>query len=454
MEPPAEGAIRTDEAPRGLVTRRAAVAVRDGDGKPEAMAFVDEARIKVIAGAGGNGVSSFHHEPYKPKGGPDGGDGGDGGSVILRADPSVGTLLDVRDHPHVAAGRGEHGQGKKRHGGRGEDRVVLVPPGTVVHEEDVLIADLAAPGDELVAAAGGRGGRGNARFATPTRRAPGLAERGEPGEERWLRLELRLLADVGLVGFPNAGKSTLIARISAAKPRIADYPFTTLAPNLGVVKSEDESFVVADIPGLVVGAHAGRGLGDRFLRHVRRAAVLVFFADLTAVDRDPAKDVEVLGEELRSFDPALAERPAVVVASKVDVGRAALERVLAVHPDALPFSAVTGENIDELVRRLTATVRRARAEAPRRAGYVRHVVRAEESTRVEREDGAWRVTGSRPERAVATTDLDNEEAVARLARRLIAMGVEDALAAAGARPGDEVRIGASVFEFEPEAGPD
>ena len=415
-----------------------------------AMAFVDEARIKVKGGAGGNGVSSFHHEPYKPRGGPDGGDGGDGGSVILVADPSVGTLLDVRDHPHIAAGRGGHGQGKKRHGGRGEDKLVLVPPGTVVHDGDVLIADLANPGDQLVAAAGGRGGRGNARFATATKRAPGLAEKGEPGEERSLRLELRLLADVGLVGFPNAGKSTLIARISAAQPKIADYPFTTLTPNLGVVKDEDDSFVVADIPGLVAGAHTGRGLGDRFLRHVRRAAVLVFFADLAAADRDPANDVEVLREELRSFDPALAARPALVVASKLDAGRDALGRVLEANPDALPISAVTGENVAELVRRLSARVREARAAAPRPTGYLRHVVRAEEPTRVEREDGAWRVTGSRPERVVAMTDLDNEEAVARLGRRLIAMGVEDALATAGARRGDEVRIGSAVFEFEPE----
>jgi GTP-binding protein len=274
------------------------------------MAFIDEARIQAIAGAGGDGAVAFHHEPYKPKGGPDGGDGGDGGSVILRADPSVGTLLELRGHPHVKAERGGHGQGGRRTGGKGRDRVVLVPPGTVVHDtEGVLLADLAAAGDEFVAARGGRGGLGNARFVTPTRRAPGFADRGEPGEERSLQLELRLLADVGVIGFPNAGKSTLVARLSSARPKIAAYPFTTLAPTLGVVEGGDTSFVIADIPGLIPGAHRGKGLGDRFLRHVRRAAVLLYLVDLAADDRDPLEDVAVLRSELASFDRELAERP-------------------------------------------------------------------------------------------------------------------------------------------------
>ena len=252
------------------------------------MSFVDEAKVQVLAGGGGDGAASFHSEPYKPKGGPDGGDGGDGGSVIMRAVNSVGTLLDLSDHPHIKATRGGHGLGKRRHGAAGDDRIILVPPGTVVYDEaDVLLADLAGPGDEFVAAQGGRGGKGNARFATATRRAPAFSEKGEAGQSRWLRLELRLLADVGLVGFPNAGKSTLIARISAARPKIADYPFTTLVPNLGVVRAGEVSFVVADIPGLVPGAHEGKGLGHRFLRHVGRAALLVFMIDLTAQDRDP-----------------------------------------------------------------------------------------------------------------------------------------------------------------------
>jgi GTPase len=414
------------------------------------MAFVDEARIHVSAGSGGDGAAAFHREPYKPKGGPDGGDGGDGGSVLLRADRSVGTLLDLRDHPHIKAERGAHGEGKRRHGQRGKDRIVLVPQGTVVLDEDgTVIADLANEGDELVAARGGHGGRGNARFATATRRAPGFAERGEPGDERTLQLELRLLADVGLVGFPNAGKSTLISRISAARPRIADYPFTTLEPNLGVVKAGDESFVVADIPGLVPGAHEGKGLGDRFLRHVKRAAVLVFMLDLGAVDRDPFEDVKVLREEIESFDGELVKRPSLVVANKVDVGRERSNEVTKRLPDAIVISAVTGEGVDVLVARLAETVGRVRAKDPARAGYVRYVIKPEK-IEVTREDSAWRVHGSRAERAVAMTDLGNHEGVRRLQRKLITMGVERVLQESGAREGDEVRIGDVAFEFQPE----
>jgi GTPase len=417
------------------------------------MAFVDEAKIWVLAGAGGNGAVAWHREPYKPKGGPDGGDGGDGGSVILRADRSVGTLLELRDHPHIKAAAGGAGEGKRRHGARGRDRIVLVPAGTVVYEQDgTLIADLANPGDELVAAAGGRGGKGNARFATPTRRAPAFAQKGESGEERKLRLELRLLADVGLVGFPNAGKSTLISRISKARPKIADYPFTTLTPNLGVVTNGDESFVVADIPGLVEGAHSGKGLGHRFLRHVSRAAVLVFMVDLAATDRDPFLDHDVLSAELAAFDPELAQRPSIVVASKFDAGGDRIDELAERLPGALPISAVTGHNIPELVERLRDLVNSARAAKPTPVGYVRHIVR-DDPIRVERENGAWRVRGRRAERAVETTDLDNEEAVTRLQRLLVTMGVERLLSEAGARAGDEVRIGDAAFDFEPETSP-
>ncbi|HEX2295853.1 MAG TPA: GTPase ObgE [Actinomycetota bacterium] len=413
------------------------------------MAFVDEATIHVSGGAGGNGSASFHREPYKPKGGPDGGDGGTGGSVVLRADTSVGTLLELRDHPHVKATPGGHGMSKRRHGANGKDRVVLVPPGTVAYDEDgVLVADLARPGDELVAAAGGRGGRGNVQFTTPTRRAPAFAEKGEPGEQRRLRLELRLLADVGLVGFPNAGKSTLISRISAAKPKIADYPFTTLAPNLGVVPG-DESFVVADIPGLVPGASEGKGLGHRFLRHVSRAAILLFLVDPLAQDRDPSRDVDVLASELEAFDPDLARRPRLVVVTKADAAPEQAAALAAGHPGALVISAVSGSGLDDLVERVRTLVREARAAAPARVGYVRHVVK-ESPLEVSREGGAWRVRGRRAERAVATTDMDSEEAVELLQRRLIGMGVERMLAAAGAVRGDEVRIGDVAFEFEPE----
>lgn len=412
--------------------------------------FVDEARIKVAGGDGGDGCVAFRREPYKPKGGPDGGDGGKGGDVILRADPSIGTLLDVRDHPHIRAQRGQHGSGKRRHGSAGEDRVVLVPEGTLVFDErGVMLADLPIGGIEVMVASGGRGGRGNARFATATRRAPAFADKGEAGEKRELRLELRVLADVGLVGFPNAGKSTLIARVSAARPKIADYPFTTLTPNLGVVRTDETSFVIADIPGLVPGAHEGKGLGHRFLRHISRAAVLLFLADLSATDRNPASDVELLRRELEAFDPELASRPALIAASKVDVGRERLEEVLRAVPEALPISSVTGEGIPGLVQRLAEEVHRVRGERPPRETYMRHVT-ADEPLRVDRENGAWRVRGVRPERVVATTDMDNDEAVVRLQKKLIAMGVERALSAAGAKAGDEVRIGRMSFDYEPE----
>ena len=414
------------------------------------MAFIDEAKIKVIAGSGGDGSVAFHREPYKPKGGPDGGDGGDGGDVILRADNSVGTLLELRDHPHVKAERGGHGEGKRRHGSEGADRIVLLPAGTVVYDQSgTLIADLANPGDELLAAKGGRGGRGNVRFATATRRAPGFADKGEPGQEAWLRLELRLLADVGLVGFPNAGKSTLISRISAAKPKIADYPFTTLEPNLGVVKRADTSFVVADIPGLIEGAHEGRGLGYRFLKHVSRASLLLFLVDPMAQDRDPANDVDVLRNELAAFDPALADRPSLVVITKADAAEDRLAALQDRFPGAVTISAVTGDGLEELLRRLTEAVERSRRDAPPRRGYVRHVSRPESLTILKEHDG-WRVRWTNAERAVAMTNLDNDEAVGRLQRKLISMGVEKALIEAGAKEGDEVRIGDAAFDFQPE----
>jgi GTP-binding protein len=370
--------------------------------------------------------------------------------VIVRADASVATLLEWRDHPHVAAGKGRPGQGKRRHGARGKDRIVKVPPGTLVYDDaGVLVADLAAPGDAVVAAKGGRGGRGNAGFATSTRRAPAFAEKGEPGERATLRLELRLLADVGLVGWPNAGKSTLIGRLSAARPKVADYPFTTLVPALGVVRRGDESFVMADVPGLVPGAHEGKGLGDRFLRHLSRAAVLLYLVDLGAPDRNPALDHEVLRREVARFDAELAERPSLVAANKADAHRDRAAAVLERCPHAEIVSAATGEGLERLLDRLFAVVGEARAARPEAVGYVRHVVRAD-PIRVEREGTAWRVRGLRAERAVATSDLDNDESVRRLQRRLVAMGVESALAAAGARAGDEVRIGDSVFDFEPE----
>ncbi|MBP1684616.1 MAG: Obg family GTPase CgtA [Deltaproteobacteria bacterium] len=290
------------------------------------MKFIDEAEVHVRAGDGGRGCVSFLREKYKPHGGPNGGDGGDGGNVVFVVDPGLTTLLDFKFQPRVQAGRGEHGRGKEQYGKRGEDRLVRVPPGTLVTDVETgeQIADLRIPHERCIVAHGGRGGRGNAHFATPTNQAPRYAQPGTPGEDKRLRLELHLMADVGLVGYPNAGKSTLIAAVSAARPRIADYPFTTLVPHLGVVRfDEDSSFVLADIPGLIEGAHRGRGLGDRFLRHVSRTTLLIHLLDISGLSgRDPMADFDAINAELRAFDAALATKPQIVVANKLDLQEA------------------------------------------------------------------------------------------------------------------------------------
>ena len=289
--------------------------------------FVDEVEIHVRAGDGGRGCISFRREKYVPRGGPNGGDGGRGGSVIVEADEGLGTLLDFRYRRHYTAQRGGHGEGSDRHGASGDDLVLRVPVGTTIHEPHagVLLGDLTANGERLEVARGGRGGRGNARFATSTNRAPRRADPGEAGEERTLRLELRLLADVGVVGFPNAGKSTLVSRLSAARPKIADYPFTTLVPTLGLVRlDEEQSFVIADVPGLIPGASEGKGLGLRFLRHLERTRLLVHLLDLDpATGRDPVEDWKTIQAELREYSPELAARPQLIAANKIDLDGAA-----------------------------------------------------------------------------------------------------------------------------------
>jgi GTPase len=323
--------------------------------------FVDEVDIHIIAGSGGNGCLSFRREKFVPRGGPDGGDGGAGGSVYVTAIATKNTLVDFRFHPDFKARRGQHGQGSNRTGQSAPDLNVTVPIGTLVYEKTEgdfrLLADLAEEGQRVLVARGGRGGRGNARFVSATNRAPRRTEPGETGEETFLRLELRLLADVGLVGFPNAGKSTLISRISAARPKIADYPFTTLTPNLGVVSlSDDRSFIVADIPGLIKGAHEGHGLGDRFLRHVERTKVLLHLVDVSgASGRDPIEDFDTIQEELRRFDPALAAKPQIVAANKIDAldDSGTIER-LTRHVQArkipvIPTSGVRGDGLQELL---------------------------------------------------------------------------------------------------------
>ncbi len=330
------------------------------------MRFVDEVEVEAIAGDGGNGCVAFRREKYRPFGGPSGGDGGKGGDVVLVADERMGTLMDFRYKRRLVAPSGEHGRGKDQYGKGGEDQRVRVPVGTQVYDagSGELLADLSAPDQAVIIARGGRGGRGNIHFATPTDRAPRRAEPGEPGERRRLRFELKLLADVGLVGFPNVGKSTLIARVSRARPKIADYPFTTLAPNLGVVHRDlDRSFVVADIPGLIEGAADGAGLGHRFLKHVERTRVLLHIVTLDPEpEREPVRDFEVLMEELRRFDPELAERPMLVAVSKLDLPdvREALETIREAMRErgheVLAFSAATGEGVSEVLDALERTL--------------------------------------------------------------------------------------------------
>ena len=424
--------------------------------------FVDETTIEVTAGRGGDGVTAFHREKYRPRGGPDGGDGGRGGDLLLVADSSVATLVEYHFHPHQRAGKGTHGQGNNRKGASGADRVLPVPAGTLVRDEQGrLLADLALPGDRFLAARGGQGGRGNAALSAG-RRVAHFHERGEPGQQRRLQLELRLLADVGLVGFPNAGKSSMVSRASAARPKIADYPFTTLEPVLGVVRVGERDFVLADVPGLVPGAAKGKGLGHRFLRHVARSAVLVHVIDLVPMEpgRDPEHDLAALEAELLAFDPELADRPAMVAANKIDVpqGRERLQEAeAAAARRGLPMfaiSAATGEGMQALLYAMAEAVSEARAaqavEAERSAG-TGAVAEPEAPIEVAREAGGWRVLGDRPARWVAMADLDNPEAVAFLQQRLRRAGVDDLLAEAGAEPGDEVVVGDTAFEYEPNA---
>lgn len=408
--------------------------------------FVDECGLHVKGGDGGAGSVSFRRESHVPRGGPDGGDGGGGGDVWLVADHNVASLLSFRDHPFRRATDGRHGQGKKKHGAGGRDLLVPVPVGTTLLERDgTPLADLVSIGDRYLVAHGGQGGRGNARFLTNRRRAPSFAEQGEAGEERWLRLELKLLADVAIVGFPNLGKSTFIARVSAAKPKIADYPFTTLEPNLGVVRLDDDfEMVLADIPGLIEGASDGRGLGHQFLRHVERARVLLVLVDLapTALD-SPDRQIEVLLGELGNYRPDLLERPRVVVGSRADMAEPD------VHFDGLRVSAVTGEGIAQTVGALADEVRGARlVPDDAESSFVVHRPMPTEVAIGRDPDGSFRVIGRAAERAVALSDLTNIQALEYARSRLSSLGVDRMLARAGAREGDMVHIGDHVFEYE------
>ncbi len=412
------------------------------------MVFVDRIRVNLRAGNGGAGVVSFLRAKGKPKGKPTGGNGGQGGSVILRADSSIASLLRYKRNPHQSAGDGTHGEGDLRHGRAGNDLLLPVPLGTVVIDDDgVIIADLVEQGQEVVAVEGGRGGLGNAAFVSPTNRAPGVAEQGEYGGERWFTLELKLLADAALIGFPNAGKSTFISKVSAAKPKIADYPFTTLEPNLGVVSFEGREFVLADIPGLIEGAAEGKGLGLEFLRHTERARALIILLDPAETQpENPKKQLDVLSAEIRSYSEDLARRPRLVLMNKCDLGDF---DETARDLGAMPVSAITGEGVGEALHAIADLVERAGREAPERRGFVLYRPLGPSFT-IEREDDAWRVSGKAAERAVRFSDLTLPEAADMAARRLTGLGVDEALAGAGAIEGDEVRIGDLSFEYTPD----
>lgn len=428
--------------------------------------FVDQAEIVVEAGDGGSGAATFRREKYVPRGGPSGGDGGSGGSIVLEVDENLSTLLDFRYNRQYRAPRGEDGQAKKRAGRDGADLILKVPPGTVATDAETgkLLADLVAPGQRAIIARGGKGGRGNLHFTTSVRQAPKFAELGEPGERRKVRLDLKLVADVGVIGLPSVGKSTLIAAASAARPKIADYPFTTLVPNLGVVSiGPSQSFVMADMPGLVAGAHQGVGLGDRFLRHIDRTRVLVHMLDASGLTgRDLLADFETINEELRLYDPALARRPQVVALNKMDVAadpnaaeraRADLEarglRVFAI-------SAATHQGVHELMQALWQLLQEHRA-APQPVAPTEHVVftgppaEDERAWHVRRDaTGAWLVEGRSLERLVQRTDLNNPDAVERLQQTLERSGVHRKLRELGAKHEDTVRIGQAEFVFDDE----
>lgn len=415
----------------------------------------DEAAIYVKGGNGGNGVVAFRREKFVPLGGPSGGNGGKGGDVILRADRHLNTLLPFKTKVHFKAQRGAHGEGSNKQGKNGQDCIVPVPPGTAVFLRDTgeLIADLVADGQEAVVARGGRGGRGNAVFKSAANQAPRFAEKGEPGEERWLRLELKLIADVGIVGVPNAGKSTLLSVASHAKPKIADYPFTTLVPNLGAVVVDNCDFVLADIPGLIEGAHAGHGLGDRFLRHIERTRLLIHL--LNGLSPDPVGDYEAINAELELFNPLLADKPQIVVLNKMDLPevrnlwpeiRATLLARGVEQP--LAISAINGEGVQDLMRRVSAAL----AELPKPEAVAQPVVFRpevdEDYFEIDQEGGPdqagvrrWRVRGVRIERAAAMTNWDYYEAGLRFQRILEAMGISQALEKAGVLDGDVVAIG-------------
>jgi len=416
--------------------------------------FFDEAKIHVQAGDGGRGCISFRREKFVPLGGPNGGNGGPGGDVYVVANRHLNTLIAFQRRRHFKAGRGGHGLGKDMQGKRGEDCLIEVPPGTVVWDADTgeLIADLVEDGQRALVARGGRGGRGNRAFTSSTNQAPRIAEQGEPGQERWLRLELKLIADVGVIGLPNAGKSTLLAAVSAARPKIADYPFTTLQPNLGVVEVDHRTLVMADIPGLIEGAHAGAGLGHEFLRHIERTRALIHLLDGNS--EHPLEDMGKINAELELYSPTLARKPQIVVLNKLDLTHCRerwpeIEREAKSQGiDIFAISAATGEGVQELLRRVVKMLDAVPEEvAPEEMAVFRPHEDDADAFEIEEREGSFYVRGAKIERLAAMTEWTLEEGVDRFQRILLATGVWEALEQAGIKPGDTVYIGDVELEW-------
>lgn len=422
--------------------------------------FYDYAKIYVKAGDGGNGCVAFRREKYVPEGGPSGGDGGRGGDVVFVADRNLHTLIDFRYRKHYKAERGEHGRGKNQHGRSGDNLVVRVPVGTVVRDLDSgFCADLHKHGQRITVARSGKGGRGNARFKTPKLQAPRFAERGDRGEERMLELELKLLADVGLVGFPNAGKSSILGRISAARPKVANYPFTTLNPQLGVVQVGDRSFVVADLPGLIAGAHTGAGLGHRFLRHVERTRVLILVVDTAGTEgRDPVEDLEIILQELKLYKQELVGRSLVIAANKMDLPEAAAN-ILSLQQkfpefEIYPISAATGSGVQELLYAISSKVEKeAEDDQERELEEDMRVVTADRLQEkgfdvTKKKDGVFLISGKGVEQLLHRLDLNIPDAFRYFQHMVRVIGVEEALRAGGVKPGDTVKIGDFEFEWQ------
>jgi GTPase len=427
--------------------------------------FVDQVKIYVKGGDGGDGMVAFRREKYVPKGGPAGGDGGNGANVVFQVEEGLRTLMDFRYQRHFKAPRGEHGMSKNQHGKNSKDMIVKVPPGTIVSDAETgaIIADLVEHGQKSVIAKGGRGGRGNSRFATPANPAPELSEKGEPGQEREIIMELKLLADVGLVGFPSVGKSTLLSVVSAARPKIAEYHFTTIAPNLGMVETEDSrSFVLADLPGLIEGAHSGVGLGHQFLRHIERTRVIIHVIDMAATEgRDPYEDYLTINNELKEYNLRLTERPQVIVANKMDMPDAEenlkvfKEKLGDEHP-VFPISAVTREGLRELLFAVADLIEKTpefplieeeELEKDENRVMYKHE-KAEQEFQISREsDGTFVISGDSIERLFKMTDFSRDESVQRFARQMRGMGIDDALRERGAKDGDTVKLLEYEFEF-------